>query len=102
MRMRVGKIALLLVLGTGLSGCHTLHKAWRSCPNENQVLSQAQSIPPLTIPAGIDPPDTRSGMKVPALNEPAPPPRGLKDPCLDEPPSYIDPSTKGPRPVPAA
>ena len=102
MRMRVGKIALLLVLGTGLSGCHTLHKAWRSCANEDKVLANAQSIPGLKVPAGIDPPDTKSGMKIPELNEPAPPARDIKDPCLDEPPKYVEPGARGAKPVPAA
>lgn len=99
---RVGNVALLLALATGLSGCHTLHKAWHTCPNEDKALIQSQSIPPLKIPVGIDPPDTKSALSIPALNEPAPPPRSVKDPCLDEPPPYVDPAARGAKPVPAA
>ncbi len=101
MLIRLGNVALLVTLGSGLAGCHTLHKAWHECPNQDKVLSQSHSIPPLKIPVGIDPPDNKSALQIPELNEPPPPPRGVNDPCLDEPPKYIDP-TRGPRPPPAA
>ncbi len=52
---------------------------------------KATSVPPLRVPVGIEPPDTKSALQIPALNEPALPPRGPKDPCLDEPPKFTEP-----------
>ena len=102
--MRVGMInvVLLVAIASGLSGCHVLHsQQWHTCATDNAVYNRASSMPPLKYPAGVDPPETKSALKIPQLNEPAPPPHGPKDPCLDEPPKYADP-TKGPKPVPAA
>ena len=102
MRIRLGNIVLLVAAATSLSGCHVFGGArWHSCLNDDTVYTKATSIPDLKTPAGVDPPDTKSALKIPALNEPAPPPHGSKDPCLDEPPKYLDPN-KGPKPAPAA
>ncbi len=92
-------VVVLAAAGLGLSGCHLLHP-FRSCLNDTDGYLKATSVPPLRVPMGIDPPDTKSGLQVPVLNEPALPPRGSKDPCLDEPPKFTEP--KGPRPPPAA
>jgi uncharacterized lipoprotein len=83
-------IALLV---TALTGCHgalrrVLHG--RSC-NKPQMYATAQSIAPLKVPAGVDPPDTHGALRIPALDEPAPPPRKLTDPCLDAPPPFSAP-----------
>ena len=77
-----------------LAGCHSgpVHRLLqgKNC-NKPQMYSSAQSVPPLRAPAGVDPPDTHSALRIPALNEPAPPPRELTDPCLDVPPLYAAP-----------
>jgi len=72
-----------------LPGCKRLFAS--SC-NKPQVYAQAQSLPPLRIPVGLDGPDTRAAMKIPDLNEPEAP-RGPKDPCLQEPPAFTTAST---------
>ncbi len=92
-------IALLAAAGLMLSGCHAWRSITHSCANDTDSYLKATSVPPLRVPLGIDPPDTKSALQVPALNEPALPPRGPKDPCLDEPPKFTEP--KGPRPPPA-
>ncbi len=90
---------VLAVLGVTLSGCHAWRHITHSCANDTDKYLKATSVPPLRVPLGIDPPDTKSALQIPALNEPALPPRGSKDPCLDEPPKFTEP--KGPRPAPA-
>jgi hypothetical protein len=92
-------VIVLALLGLALGGCHTLHSMTRSCSSDTGTYLQATSTPPLRVPLGIDPPDTKSALQIPVLNEPPLPPRGPKDPCLDEPPKYTEP--KGPRPAPA-
>lgn len=72
-----------------LPGCKRLFASSCSKP---QVYAQAQSLPPLRIPVGLDGPDTRAAMKIPDLNEPEAP-RGPNDPCLQEPPAFTTAST---------
>ena len=88
--------ALGVAATLALSGCHTLHH-WLRSPtcNKPQPYQSARSIPPLTIPPGLDPPDTRHSLAVPKLKGPLPPPRGPKDPCLDAPPSFQVPHGPG-------
>ncbi len=77
-----------------LAGCHTAlvnHFLHAKTCNKPQMYSSSQSVPPLRTPAGLDPPDTGSALKIPALNEPAPPPRKVTDPCLDAPPLFAAP-----------
>jgi uncharacterized lipoprotein len=56
--------------------------------HKKQPYTEAASVPPLKIPAGMDPPDTTNALHLPPLNEPAPPARKGHEPCLDEPPPY--------------
>ena len=72
-----------------LPGCKRLFAS--SC-NKPQVYAQAQTLPPLRIPVGLDGPDTRAAMKIPDLNEPEGP-RGQNAPCLEEPPAFTTAST---------
>ena len=92
-------VVVLALLGLALGGCHTLHSMTHSCTSDTGTYLQATSVPPLRVPLGIDPPDTKSGLQIPVLSEPPLPPRGPRDPCLDEPPKFTEP--KGPRPAPA-
>jgi hypothetical protein len=94
-------IAALVVLAAPLAGCHILHSATaRACSSDTTGYAKATSIPPVSVPPGVDAPDTKSALRIPELNEPAPPARGPRDPCLEEPPQYQEPKT--PKPVPAA
>ena len=72
-----------------LPGCKRLFAS--SC-NKPQAYAQAQSLPPLRIPVGLEGPDTRAALKIPELNEPEAP-RGAQDPCLQEPPAFATASS---------
>ena len=93
---RSGLVIGIVLLG----GCHPL-RALRgdgSCKKPG-LYGEAQTVPPLKIPPGLQAPDTAQALRVPDLNQPAPPPRSKNDPCLDAPPSYSVPK---PAPQPAA
>jgi uncharacterized lipoprotein len=92
-------VVVLAAAGAALSGCHTLRAFTQSCPEDRGAYTKAANIPPIRVPVGIDPPDTKSALQLPALNEPAEP-TGTKGPCLDEPPRFTDP--RAARPPPAA
>jgi hypothetical protein len=74
--------AALLILGASLTGC----RSTASCSEPSDTGSGA-SIPPLEIPAGLEPPDTRNALKIPELTEPERP-RTEAEGCLEQPPSY--------------
>lgn len=78
-------ICILLAASLVLGGCRALGGS-ASC-RKPQLYEQAQDLPALRIPAGLDAPDTRGALRIPALNEPETP-RGPDDPCLDEPPQF--------------
>ena len=88
MRFVRGVVLLLLLLLPLMSGCHTFRNASAKACHGPQPYQKAQSVPPLTIPSGLDAPDTANALRLPALNDPAPPPRKGKQPCLDEPPPF--------------
>lgn len=69
-------------MAIGLVGCRSL-----SCDAPPSYGSD-ESIPPLHVPVGLDPPDTRNALKISELNEPERP-RTEAHRCLDEPPSYF-------------
>jgi uncharacterized lipoprotein len=90
--------ALLLLMLPLIGGCHLFRGASAKACHGPQPYQKAQSVPPLKVPAGLDPPDTTSALRLPALNEPAPAPRSGKQPCLDEPPPYkVTQPTKTPK-----
>jgi uncharacterized lipoprotein len=94
----MGKLAAFAVL-LALAGCHPFrwaNKLAGSCHDKKAYMT-AQSVPPLVTPAGLDPADTGSALKIPKLNEPAPPPRKGTDPCLDEPPPFVTPKAPTPQ-----
>jgi len=82
-------LALSAAVLIALSGCKTFHHITHndSC-NKPQPYMRATSIPPLSIPQGLDAPDTSHALDVPKLDEPPPPPRRATDPCLDAPPNF--------------
>jgi len=79
---------LLAVAVILLAGCRSLGS---SC-HDPKPYAQAQDLPPLRIPPGLDAPDTRNALRIPKLDTPAPPPRKEGDPCLDEPPPFSTPA----------
>lgn len=85
-------IALCAAL-TVLPGCKRLFGNGCAKP---QLYAQAQSLPPLRIPVGLDGPDTRAALKIPELNEPEIP-RAANAPCLEEPPAFTSPSAPAAR-----
>jgi hypothetical protein len=82
--------AALVMLGVmmAVTGCKSL-----SC-NAPPEYGNADSIPSLKIPPGLDAPDTRGGLKVPELGTPDRP-RADAEGCLDEPPSYFPERVRG-------
>jgi uncharacterized lipoprotein len=90
-------ILLLLLLLPLASGCFFRGAGARAC-HSPQAYQKAQTVPPLTIPSGLDAPDTTNALRLPTLNEPPPPPRKGNQPCLDEPPPFkVTPPAKTPQ-----
>ncbi|HJS21826.1 MAG TPA: hypothetical protein VJ764_04160 [Steroidobacteraceae bacterium] len=72
---------VMVVLAASVTGCRSFSCGAPPVGNDD-------SIPPLEIPAGLEPPDTRNALKIPELSEPERP-RTEADGCLEEPPSYF-------------
>jgi hypothetical protein len=72
----------------GITGCKSL-----TC-NAPPAYGNADSIPPLQTPVGLEAPDTRAGLKVPELSTPGRPRTGAEG-CLDDPPSYFPERQRG-------
>jgi hypothetical protein len=88
-----GCCGVLLAAALLLGGCRS---GPASCPKPG-IYTQAQSIAPLRIPAGLDAPDTRGALLVPELDQPeAPRPAGA--PCLDQPPKFSNSARLEPPP----
>jgi uncharacterized lipoprotein len=90
-------LVLLAMLVT--AGCNPFrrHSAKEEVCKEPEGYAQAQEAKTLTIPAGLESPDTRSALRIPDLKTPEPPPRKKGQGCLDEPPSYtLPPKPKQP------
>lgn len=87
MKVVRGIVVLLLLLPLA-GGCHMFSGASAKACHSPQPYQKAQTVPPLKIPGGLDPPDTTNALRLPTLNEPPPPPRKGKQPCLDEPPPF--------------
>jgi len=87
--MNVSIVRKAATLGVVVFACLALG-ACRSGPArcaKPGVYAQAESIPPLRIPAGLQAPDTRGALHVPEVDgTPAPLPAGTT--CLDQPPRY--------------
>jgi uncharacterized lipoprotein len=92
-------VVMLGMAGLALCGCRSIHHFTQSCNKDTDRYMQATTVPAIKVPAGVDPPETRSALQIPVVNEPAAPTPGPKDPCLDAPPKFTEP--KGPRPPPA-
>jgi uncharacterized lipoprotein len=94
----VRQILALVPLLLALSGCHLMRAVRSSGCHESKTYLQAQSVPALKVPAGLDAPDTTSALRLPQLNEPPPPARRGKEPCLDAPPAFkVQQSARSPQ-----
>jgi hypothetical protein len=82
----------MAVVSACVAGCKSY-----SC-DAPQNYGNGDTIPPLDIPAGLEPPDTRNALKIPELAEPERP-RTKAEGCLDQPPSYF-PDRRVGEPVP--
>jgi len=78
------KFGAVMLACFALGACR--HGRPASCPKPG-VYVQAQSVPPLRIPSGLQAPDTRGALRIPDLNEPEQPMPKVA-PCLDQPPRY--------------
>ena len=94
----VGGIVLLVLLLPLAGGCHMFRGASAKACHSPQPYQKATTVPPLQIPAGLDPPDTTNALKLPTLNESPPAARKGSQPCLDEPPPFkVTPPAKTPQ-----
>ena len=89
-------LTLLAVLVT--AGCNPFrrHSARNELCKEPEGYAQSVEAKTLTIPAGLESPDTRSALRIPDLTTPQPPPRTKDQGCLDEPPPYTVAKPKEP------
>lgn len=79
-------VTALLLLAQG--GCSWMHRGKHVARcREPAIGGEANNLPPLKMPPGLDAPDTRNAIKIPPLNEPERP-RTSTDPCLSLPPSF--------------
>lgn len=91
--MRAVRVSLLMLAVGGLllsAGC----KALRGCSNP-EAYSNAQDLPRLKIPVGLDGPDTSEAVQIPAQGQPAPRPMP-EGACLEEPPPMREPGSVSP------
>ena len=92
-------LALALTATVLTAGCNPFrrHSYKDEVCKEPEGYAQATQAKTLTIPAGLESPDTRNALRVPDLSTPEPPPRKRGQGCLDEPPSYaLPPKPKQP------
>ncbi len=76
-----------LLAGTLLSGCSWIAKVQPDC-HSKQEYRNARQVTPLSVPSGLDAPNTQGALTIPTVDL-APPPPGPNDQCLDVPPRYI-------------
>lgn len=83
-------VGALAVVVCATSGCNPFRRSHADAVCKGpEGYSNAASVAPLKIPAGLESPDTRQALRIPDLNTPEPPPRKQSEGCLDEPPPYV-------------
>ncbi len=70
-----------------LSGCALFHHGPRAGCAQRPFQGSSVGGRGLVVPAGLSPPDTRNGVKIPTLDE-TEVPRPVSAPCLAQPPSF--------------
>ncbi len=93
--MNLTRMIVLSALLAAASGCHYL-RGKTGC-HADQEYRQAQQLPALKVPAGLDAANTTTALVIPTVNSDIPP-RGPRDACLEDPPKY-KPSTPN-KPLP--
>jgi uncharacterized lipoprotein len=91
--MHYFRAVLYLSLCLSVAGCGSLFKATCAKPGD---FASAVDNPPLRIPAGLDPPDTRAALTIPPLQTPEAP-RPADAPCIDLPPVFNPAPPKRPQ-----
>jgi hypothetical protein len=94
-RARLGALLLCAVTLPLLTGCtlynrvfhHNGGKVFVGC-NERPFAGNTDSRPPLKVPEGLSPADTRNAVKIPELNTPERQ-RSKIEPCLAQPPNFF-------------
>lgn len=91
-------LAVLVLAALATAGCNPFrrHSAGSELCKEPVGYADATEGKSLTIPAGLESPDTRNALRIPDLSTPEPPPRTKDQGCLDEPPSYQLPKPQTP------
>jgi uncharacterized lipoprotein len=84
--MRFDRVLAAAAVAALLSSCGLLNKLQPDC-HKAQEYQRAREVSPLTVPPGLDKPNTSGALTIPTV-ELAPPPPGPKDVCLDIPPRY--------------
>jgi uncharacterized lipoprotein len=85
--MRFDRIVVIVAVAASMSGCHRLLAKFEPNCHKPQEYQSAREVPPMTVPEGLDKPNTSGALVIPTV-ELAPPPPGPKDPCLEVPPRY--------------
>jgi uncharacterized lipoprotein len=87
-------LALALLVMLVSAGCNPFrrHSAANEVCKVPEGYAQAAEAKSLTIPAGLESPETRNALRIPDLSTPEPPGRKKGEGCLDEPPSYTLPA----------
>jgi uncharacterized lipoprotein len=90
-------IGLLAAVVSVTSGCNPFRRSHADAVCKGpEGYANAQEMPPLQIPPGLESPDTRGALRIPSLNTPEPPPRRESEGCLDTPPKYTIAKPKEP------
>lgn len=83
MSMTFPRLSLIAACGLLCAGCHSLRE---NC-NEPQPYEAARTAPPLKIPEGVSPVNTKSSLAIPSVATERKK-LGPKDACRDIPPAY--------------
>lgn len=81
--MTLTRLSLIAACGLLCAGCHSLRE---NC-NEPQPYESARMAPPLKIPDGVSPVNTKSSLAIPPVATERKK-LGPKDACRDVPPAY--------------
>ena len=84
--MSLDRVLMLIAASALMGGCHIFSKLTPDC-HTKQEYQHALSAQPLTVPPGLDSPNTAGALVIPPVTD-VPPPPGPKDTCYDVPPRY--------------